>query len=68
VLLFSDIKNACMVNRMDSQWLLFQTEDCLLFSSLGRKNVALEFKGKAFELLMERINRKENPLAVTYLN
>jgi hypothetical protein len=47
-----------MVNRMDSQWLLFQTSDCVAFSSLGKKTIALEFKGKAFELLMERINRK----------
>lgn len=68
VLLFSDIRNACMVNRMDSPWLLFQTEDCLLFSSLGRKNLAFEFKGKAFELLMERVNRKDDPLPVNYLN
>lgn len=68
VLLFSDIRNACMVNRMESQWLLFETERSLPFGSLTRKSLALEFKGKAFELLMGLINRKENPLQVTYLN
>jgi hypothetical protein len=68
VVLFEDMKNACMVNRMESQWLLFQSDDQLLFGSFGKKYIAMEFKGKAFELLMNRINQKENGLPVSYLN
>ncbi len=62
------MKNATMINRMESQWLLFEAESRLLYGSLGFRYVMMEFKGKAFEILMERINRKEGALAVTYLD
>lgn len=68
VLFYDDIKNATMLNRVDSQWLIFNTDGNLIFGALGRKPIIMEFKGKAFECLMDRVNSKDNPLVVTFIN
>lgn len=68
VLFYDDIKNATMLNRVESQWLIFNTDGSFLFGALGKKPIIMEFKGKAFECLMDRINLKDNALSVTFIN
>jgi hypothetical protein len=66
--LYSAVKQAVMVNKISGQWVLFQTAQSLLFDGLEGGCLALEFRGKAFEELMKKVNDKNDPLPLTFLD
>ncbi len=68
ILLYEDIEHASMINKIPGQWVLFKTKSCFLFEGIDSNYLALEFRGKAFDSLLKKVNDKTNPLPLSFLD
>jgi hypothetical protein len=55
------------VNKIPGEWVLFRLKEPFLFEALESNVLLIEFRGKAFEVLLKKINSKEDPLKLNYL-
>ena len=51
-----------MINKISGQWVLFQTKSSILFDGLESNSLALEFRKRAFDELLKKVNEKTLPL------
>lgn len=58
MLLYTTILEATMVNKIPGQWVLFKLKDALFFQGIESNVLAIEFRGKAFDLLLKKVNDK----------
>ena len=61
-LLYSDIADATMVNKIPGEWVLMKTKKPLIFDCLENNVLAIEFRGKPFDILMKLTEAKKNPI------
>ena len=57
-----------MINKIPGQWVLFKLKKALLFSNIESNVIAIEFRGKAFDNLLKKVNNKNDPLALDFLD
>lgn len=67
MLSYTDIQQATMANKVPGQWVLLKISKPLLFAGLEASVIALEFRGKAFEALLQKVNTKEEPLELGFI-
>lgn len=67
VLLYNEINDMTMVNRIPGEWVLLRTKRSFAFDTLENNILALEFRGKPFDFLMKLTKNKENPLELTFI-
>lgn len=68
VLLYEDIEHASMINKIPGQWVLFKTKSAFLFEGIESSFMAMEFRGKAFDCLLKKVNDKNKPLPLSFLD
>ncbi len=68
VLLYQDIENASMINKISGQWVLFKIKSALLFEGVDSNYIVMEFRGKAFDCLLKKVNDKEKPLSLSFMD
>lgn len=68
VLLYNDITDATMINKISGEWVLFKLTKPILFESFENRIIAIEFRGKPFEFLLKKINDKVKPLPLNFLD
>ena len=56
-----------MINKL-GEWTLMKMQKPFLFHTLENDTIAIEFKGKAFEHLMNKVNTKDNPINVSFID
>ena len=61
-IIYAGIENAAMINKISGQWVLFQTKSSILFDGLESNSLALEFRKRAFDELLKKVNEKTLPL------
>jgi hypothetical protein len=47
-----------MINKIPGQWVLFKLKDALFFQGIESNVLAIEFRGKAFDFLLKKVNDK----------
>jgi len=47
-----------MINKIQGQWVLFKTKDAFIFEGIESNVLAIEFRGKAFDFLLKKVNNK----------
>lgn len=47
-----------MINKIPGQWVLFKTKEALFFEGVESNVIAIEFRGKAFDFLLKKVNDK----------
>lgn len=57
-----------MINKIPGQWVLFKLKSSFLFEGIETNFLALEFRGKAFDSLLKKVNDKNNPLPLSFLD
>ena len=68
ILLYEDIEHATMINKIPGQWVLFKTKSSFLFEGIENNFLAMEFRGKAFDSLLKKVNDKEKPLPLDFID
>ena len=57
-----------MINKIPGQWVLFKTKSAFLFEGIESNIISIEFRGKAFDSLLKKVNDKESPLPLSFLD
>lgn len=57
-----------MINKIPGNWVLFKTKSAILFDGIESNIVAIEFRGKAFDSLLQKVNDKNEPLPLNFLD
>lgn len=57
-----------MINKIPGQWVLFRTKSAIIFEGIETNIVAIQFRGKAFDNLLKKVNRKSEPLSLSFLD
>lgn len=57
-----------MINKISGQWVLFKTKEAFLFEGIESNVLAIEFRGKAFDFLLKKVNDKIDPLPLSFLD
>lgn len=57
-----------MINKIPGQWVLFRTKSAFLFEGIETNIIAVEFRGKAFDCLLKKVNDKNDPLPLSFLD
>jgi hypothetical protein len=68
IFLYENILESTMINKIPGQWVLFRTRQPLLFEGIESNILAIEFRGKAFDSLLKKVNDKTQPLALSFLD
>jgi hypothetical protein len=58
MIFYKDIEDLTLVNKIPGEWVLFRLKEPFLFESLESNVLFIEFRGKAFEILLKKINNK----------
>ena len=57
-----------MINKIPGNWVLFKIRSAFLFDGIESQIIAIQFRGKAFENLLKKVNDKQEPLALSFLD
>jgi hypothetical protein len=68
ILPYSAVSEATMVNKISGQWVLLKTKNGILFENLETNIIVIEFRGKAFDFLLKKVNDKTDPLPLNFLD